>query len=53
MDKLTNEQKESKKQNGFVSALKKIFVVDIGWKLLSIFSAAVFWALAAGLSGLL
>ena len=49
-----NEQKqESKKQNGFVSALKKIFVHDIGWKLLAILSAAVFWALSAGLSGLL
>ena len=46
-----NEQKQenTKKQNGFVAVLKRIFVHNIGWKLLSIFSAAVIWALAAGL----
>ncbi|MCH5155831.1 MAG: hypothetical protein J1F69_04420 [Clostridiales bacterium] len=50
-----NEQKQenAKKQNKFSAVLKKIFVHDIGWKLLAIFSAAVLWALSSGLSGLL
>ena len=43
------KQENAKSTNGFVAVLKKIFVHNIGWKLLSIFSAAVFWALAAGL----
>ena len=50
---MNDQKQEGKKQNGFVSVLKKIFVHDIGWKLLAIFSAAVIWALSAGLSGLL
>lgn len=40
---------EEKKPNKFARALKMIFVHNIGWKLLSLFSAAVIWALAAGL----
>lgn len=43
------KQENTKKPNGFVSVLKKIFVHNIGWKILSIVSAAVIWALAAGL----
>lgn len=46
-----NKQKQdnAKKPNGFVSVLKKIFVHNFGWKVLSIVSAAIIWALAAGL----
>lgn len=43
------EQENAKKPNGFVKLLKNIFVHNIGWKVLSIVSAAVIWALAAGL----
>ncbi|MDE7163892.1 MAG: hypothetical protein K2O04_00500 [Clostridiales bacterium] len=46
------KQENAKRPNKFVSFLKGVFVHNIGWKLLSIFAAAVFWALAAGLSGL-
>ena len=42
-----------KKQNKFVSVLKTIFVHNIGWKLLSLFAAAVIWALSTGLAGLI
>lgn len=47
------EQQENKntqkKQNKFTAFLKAVFVHNIGWKLLAIFSAAVIWALSAGL----
>lgn len=43
------DKEQQNKPNKFVSALKKIFVYNIGWKLLAIASAAVIWALAAGL----
>lgn len=44
------ENKNSeRKQNKFASALKAIFVHNIGWKLLSLAAAAVIWVLAAGL----
>ena len=43
------KQENAKRPNKFVAVLKKIFVHDIGWKLLSVFSAAVIWALAAAL----
>ena len=45
MEKKDNERKENK----FVSALKAVFVHNIGWKLLALASAAVIWVLAAGL----
>lgn len=48
----SQKQENSKKPNKFVAFLKNVFVHNIGWKLLSIFAAVVFWALAAGLSGL-
>lgn len=44
-----DNNKQEKKNNKFVSALKAIFVHNIGWKLLALFSAAVIWALSAGL----
>ncbi|MDE6029528.1 MAG: hypothetical protein K2F90_04330 [Clostridiales bacterium] len=43
------KQENAKKPNGFVRFLKAVFVHNIGWKILSIVSAAVIWALAAGL----
>lgn len=50
---MNNQKHENaKKPNKFVAFLKGVFVHNIGWKLLSILSAAVIWALAAGLSGL-
>ena len=51
MQKKVNEN--GKKPNKFVSALKAIFVHNIGWKLLSLFAAAVLWALSTGLAGLM
>ena len=47
-----HKQEHEKKKNGFASVLKKIFVHNFGWKVLSIVSAAVIWALATGLAGL-
>lgn len=44
-----HKQENEKKQNKFFSVLKKIFVHNFGWKVLAIVSAAVIWALAAGL----
>ncbi len=38
-----------RKNNKFVSALKAVFVHNIGWKLLALVSAAVIWVLSAGL----
>lgn len=50
---MNNQKNENaKKPNKFVAFLKSVFVHNIGWKLLSVFAAAVFWALAAGLTGL-
>ena len=47
---MNNQNNENaNKPNKFVAALKNIFVHNIGWKLLSVFAAAVIWALAAGL----
>lgn len=45
---MENKQNENK-ENKFVKALKAIFVHNIGWKLLAVFSAAVIWVLSAGL----
>lgn len=45
---MQNDERENGRGK-FVAVLKKIFVHNIGWKLLSLFSAAVIWALAAGL----
>ncbi|MDE6293036.1 MAG: hypothetical protein K2L88_00235 [Clostridiales bacterium] len=50
MNNQTHEN--AKKTNKFVAFLKNVFVHNIGWKLLSIFAAAVIWALAAGLPAL-
>lgn len=48
---MQNQKTENAKtQNKFVTVMKKIFVHNIGWKLLSLFSAAVIWFLAAGLA---
>ena len=46
---MENENNEVKKQNKFVAFLKRVFVHNIGWKLLALASAAVIWVLAAGL----
>jgi len=44
------ERKDNKQnQNKFVAFLKRVFVHNIGWKLLALGSAAVIWFLAAGL----
>ncbi len=42
-------QKTEKKDGKFVSVMKKIFVHNIGWKLLALGTSAVIWVLAAGL----
>lgn len=42
-------KKTEKKDNKFVAVLKAIFVHNIGWKILALVSAAVIWALSAGL----
>ncbi|MCM1367229.1 MAG: hypothetical protein NC184_00210 [Roseburia sp.] len=44
-----SDKEQNNKSNKFVSVMKKIFVHNIGWKLLSIGAAAVIWALSAGL----
>lgn len=38
-----------KKNNKFVSALKAVFVHNIGWKLLAIGVSCIIWVLVAGL----
>ena len=48
---MKNNEKEQKKQNGFVRFLKRIFVHNIGWKLLALVSAIAIWVLAIGFSG--
>lgn len=40
---------QEKNTSKFAAVVKKIFVHNIGWKLLSIVSAAIIWALVAGL----
>lgn len=42
-------QNTEKKDGKFVSVLKKIFVHNIGWKLLALGTSAVIWVLATGL----
>lgn len=42
-------KKQDENTSKFAAVLKKIFVHNIGWKLLSIASAAIIWALVAGL----
>lgn len=39
----------AKKPNKFKRFLKAVFVHNIGWKLLSLVSAFIIWALIAGL----
>lgn len=39
----------AKATNKFAAVMKKIFVHNLGWKLLAIASAVVLWTLAAGL----
>lgn len=46
-DEVKNEK--VKKPNKFARFLKAVFVHNIGWKLLSIASAFIIWALIAGL----
>ena len=48
---MANETKSdaTKKPNKFKKFLKAVFVHNIGWKLLSIASAFIIWALIAGL----
>ena len=43
---------QPKKKNKFVSALKRIFVHNIGWKIFAVVSAAALCFIAAGLTGL-
>ena len=43
------DDKEQKKENKFVAFLKRVFVNNIGWKILAFASAALIWLLAAGL----
>lgn len=40
---------KEKKPNKFAAFMKRIFVHNIGWKLLALFSSALIWFLAAGL----
>lgn len=49
MEELKKSKKQEKKENKFVSVLKKIFVHNIGWKLLALGTSAVIWLLVAGL----
>lgn len=50
---MQNKKNEnSKTPNKFVALMKAVFVHNIGWKILSVVSAAVLWALAVGLPGL-
>ena len=48
---MENEVKngEAKKPNKFAKFLKAVFVNNIGWKILSLVSAFIMWALIAGL----
>ncbi|MCH5165693.1 MAG: hypothetical protein J1G01_04760 [Clostridiales bacterium] len=46
---MQNNGKENKRQSKFGAVMKNIFVHNIGWKVLAVVSAAVLWALAAGL----
>lgn len=48
MEENTNV-KETKKTGKFVAVLKKIFVQDIGWKILSLVFACALWVLTVGL----
>lgn len=43
------DDKEQKKENKFIAFLKRVFVHNIGWKILAFASAALIWLLAAGL----
>lgn len=49
MEENTNVKEQTKKPNKFVRVLKKIFVEDAAWKLLSIVFAAALWVLSVGL----
>lgn len=46
---MKDEKKQEKKPNKFAAAMRAVFVHNIGWKVLAIVSAAVLWALSAGL----
>lgn len=46
---MQNDRRDEKPRSKFAAAMKKIFVDNIGWKLLAIVSSAVIWVLAAGL----
>ena len=50
MEELEKSGKKSeKKDNKFASVMKKIFVHNIGWKLLALGTAGLIWVLVAGL----
>ncbi len=49
LDMEDEKNKTEKKQNKFAAFLKRVFVKNIGWKLLSLASAAIIWFLVAGL----
>ncbi|MDE6965801.1 MAG: hypothetical protein K2O94_02350 [Clostridiales bacterium] len=46
---MQNNKQDENGRGKFATVLKKIFVDNIGWKLLAIVSAAVIWTLSAGL----
>lgn len=46
---MDNRDQSKNRHNKFVSALKAVFVHNIGWKLLALASSLVIWVLAAGL----
>ncbi len=45
---MQNKNQENN-ENKFIKGLKAVFVHNIGWKLLALASAVVFWTLSAGL----
>lgn len=45
----TNEIEEKKSENKFVAFLKRVFVHNIGWKLLALVASGLIWMLSAGL----
>lgn len=50
MEELNNSGNQpEKKTNKFVSVMKKIFVHNIGWKLLALGTSVLIWVLVAGL----
>lgn len=46
---MENEKQKNASGNKFTRFMKRVFVHNIGWKLLSLGAAIVIWVLAAGL----